>query len=65
MGQNRLMTAAEVAEELGVSKSKAYKIVHQMNKELQEKGFYVVVGRVNRRYFRESFYGMADTEQGA
>lgn len=65
MGQNRLMTAAEVAEELGVSKSKAYKIVHQMNQELQKKGFYVVVGRVSRRYFMESFYGMTDAEQGA
>lgn len=60
--QGRLMTAQEVKDELGVSESKAYKIIRQLNSELKEKGFYTVSGRVSRRYFNESFYGMADAE---
>lgn len=46
-----LMTADEVASELNVSKNYAYKIIRRMNKELQEKGYYTVAGKVNRKYF--------------
>ena len=36
--EKNFMTVDDVAEELSVSKSKAYKIVRQLNKELEEKG---------------------------
>lgn len=35
--EKNFMTVDDVAEELSVSKSKAYKIVRQLNKELEEK----------------------------
>ena len=38
---------------LSVSKSKAYKIVRQLNKELEEKGIITVAGRVCTSYFRK------------
>ena len=41
------------AEELSVSKSKAYKIVRQLNKELEEKDIITVAGRVCTSYFRK------------
>ena len=47
------MTVDDVAEELSVSKSKAYKIVRQLNKELEEKGIITVAGRVCTSYFRK------------
>lgn len=41
---------------LGVSKSKAYKIMQQLNKELCKKGFITVAGKVPKKYFCEKFY---------
>ena len=58
MSANKLvMTAGEIAESLGVSKSFAYKIVQRLNAELRSKGFYTVSGKVSRRFFEEKFYG--------
>ena len=44
--EKNFMTVDDVAEELSVSKSKAYKIVRQLNKELEEKGIITVAGRL-------------------
>lgn len=40
------MKVDEVAQELGVSKSYAYKIVQKLNAELAKKGYMVISGRV-------------------
>lgn len=56
------ITAEEVAQELGISKATAYKMIHAWNEKLKEKGYTVVSGRVSRKYFQEQFYGMADKE---
>ena len=56
--ENRIfMSAAEVANELGVSKALAYKMIRQWNGELQGRGFTTIGGRVSRRYFLEKIYG--------
>lgn len=55
------MKVDEVAQELGISKSYAYKIVQKLNAELVEKGYMVISGRVNKQYFLERVcYGTAD-----
>lgn len=54
---NRFMTATEVAEYMGISLSKAYKIIHSMNEELRAKGYITVSGKVSRVYFEEKVYG--------
>ncbi len=41
---------------LGVSKSKAYKIMQTLNKELNKKGYITVAGKVPKKYFSEKFY---------
>lgn len=51
MTNRTFMTVEEVAAELGVSKSYAYKIVKQLNDELQKLGHLTVAGRVNTNYF--------------
>ncbi len=50
---NSFMRVEEVAKELGVSKSYAYKIVQKLNAELKEQGFLTISGRVNKQYFLE------------
>ena len=50
---NTFMKVDDVAEELGVSTSFAYKIIRQLNAELKQKGFITVAGKVNRQYFLE------------
>ena len=44
------MRAEEVAKELGISKSFAYKLIRQLNQELKAKGFVTISGRINRDY---------------
>ena len=56
-------TAQEVAEILGVSRTKAYKIVKQLNLELQAKGFIVIAGRVPKKYFEERCYAFSNYTQ--
>lgn len=52
----KFLRVAEVAEILGVSQSHAYKIMRQLNKELEAKGKIVTAGRVSRRYLEERMY---------
>lgn len=59
MKNDLFVTAGEVAQELGVSKPVAYKLVRQMNEELETKGFITIAGRVSKKYCKEKFYGMA------
>ncbi len=52
------ITAAEMAEILGISKPYAYKIIKQMNKDLEANGFITISGKVSKKYFEEKFYGV-------
>ena len=53
---NQFMRADEVAKELGISRSFAYKLIRQLNQELKARGFLTIAGRINRDYFRERQY---------
>ena len=53
---NQFMRADEVAKELGISRSYAYKLIRQLNQELKERGFLTIAGRINRDYLRERLY---------
>ena len=63
MAEQSFMRVEEVAQELGVSKSYAYKIVQKLNQELKEKGYLTISGRVNRQYFYERLYGAEREEE--
>ncbi len=66
MTDKNFMRVEDVAKELDVSKSYAYKIVQKLNKELEAKGYITISGRVNRQYFLErTCYGGSaeDTER--
>ena len=64
MESTSFMKVDEVAQELGISKSYAYKIVQKLNTELKEKGFMTISGRVNKQYFMErTCYGSVKKER--
>ncbi|MCI6974764.1 DNA-binding protein [Oscillospiraceae bacterium LCP25S3_E10] len=64
MESTSFMRVDEVAQELGISKSYAYKIVQKLNVELKEKGFMTISGRVNKQYFMErTCYGATKKER--
>ena len=65
MASTTFMRVEEVAEELGVSKSYAYKIVQKLNAELKSQGFLTISGRVNKQYFLERpCYGSKKESEG-
>ena len=45
----------DVMKLLGYEKSKAYKIIAQLNAELEENGVFTCQGRVSRKYFDQRF----------
>lgn len=53
MEDQSFMRVDDVAKELGVSKSYAYKIVQKLNAELRSRGYLTISGRINRQYFME------------
>ena len=62
--KNQFLRAEEVARELEVSRSYAYRLIRQLNAELREKGYMTIAGRVNRQYFQERLYGTSDQKEG-
>lgn len=62
MASKLFISAKEVARELEVSDSFAYRLVRKMNDELEKQGFVVVKGKISRKYFEERVYGMSETK---
>ena len=52
----QFITAAEIAETLGVSLTKSYCIIRELNGELQSRGFITVRGKTSRAFFNEKLY---------
>ena len=50
-----LVGAEEVQKILRVGRSTAYVIIKMLNKELQEKGYCIIRGRVEKSYLLERF----------
>ena len=42
----------------------AYRVIRQLNRELEERGVITVQGKVSRKYLIERFFGAADEEGG-
>jgi len=52
---NYMMNADDVAAELGISKGHAYKVIRQLNGELEKAGFIVVAGKIPRAFWEKKF----------
>lgn len=53
MNEKIYYSAEDIANMLGVSKGKSYKILREMNKELANKGFLTIAGKIPVEYFKE------------
>ena len=49
-------SAKDIMDILQVGKSKAYKVIAELNAVLKEKGYIVVAGKVSKYYFKKRFY---------
>ena len=63
MKENNLyITAKELSKLMGISEGHAYKIIRQLNRELQEQGYLSIAGKVSRKYFEKRWYGCGQKE---
>lgn len=56
MEDRRLLNKAEVMEILNTSEATAYKVIRELNAELQEQGYYTISGRVSKKYLLQKFF---------
>jgi transposase len=54
--ESRFLNAEYVATILGVSVSSAYRIIRELNKELDNQGKITIAGKISKRYFEEKVY---------
>ncbi|MGL5125860.1 transcriptional regulator [Cetobacterium sp.] len=52
---SNMIAVKEVAELCSVGNGKAYQIIREVNKEMKEKGYLIIRGRVNKLYLLERF----------
>ena len=64
MARQMFLRVEDVAEELGVSKPYAYKLIRSMNDELKNTGCITISGRIDRKFFYEKFYGTRNQDEG-
>lgn len=55
-----MIRADEVAERLGISRTYAYSVIKELNRELADKGYMTVSGRVSKDYFEQRYFGWKD-----
>ena len=63
MSEKMFMRVEDVAEEMGVSISYAYKLIRNLNKELKATGCITIPGRIDRKFFHEKFYSSKPIER--
>ena len=63
MAGQMFMRVDEVAEELGVSKPYAYRLIRDLNGELKKTGCITISGRIDRKFFYEKFYGTKERRE--
>lgn len=62
MAEKMYYTAAEVSAMLGVSMTKAYRILRDMNEDLDKHNFLTIAGKIPVSYFQEKWYGGVQRE---
>ncbi len=58
--KTEMVRADEVAERLGISRTSAYSAIKELNRELADKGYMTVSGRVSKDYFEQRYFGWKD-----
>ena len=55
--KTQFVTVNEISKVLGISRSKAYQIVRDMNNELKNEGYITVAGKCPAKFLERKFYG--------
>lgn len=58
--KKQYLTAKEISEAIGVSESKAYGIIRELNKELRTEGYLTVSGKVPVAFFKKKYFGFEE-----
>lgn len=58
-----MMSAGDVAKELGCSKSYAYKVVRELNGELSKAGYITIAGHILRSFRETKMYGYKQSKK--
>lgn len=61
---NIMMSAADVAAALQISKSKAYVVIRDCNEQLKKDGYLTFAGKVPRAFLMSRIYGGGDPTNG-
>lgn len=61
----KMLDVKDVMEILGVSETKAYAYIRQMNAELAKDGFLTIRDKVPRSYVEKRFFGVSDHQNEA
>lgn len=56
--KTQFISAEEIQVIMGVSRSKAYQIVRELNSELKDMGYITISGKCPIQYFKHKFYGL-------
>lgn len=56
----QVLTAKDISEICGISESKSYQVIRQLNEELEKNGYLTFCGRVSSAFFYEKMYGMKE-----
>lgn len=62
MAQQRLVGAKYVQESLGISRASAYRIIRDLNNELEASGVRTLAGKVNLAFFEKRFFAIPEKE---
>ncbi len=49
-------SAADIQKRLGIGRTKAYELINELNKKLEESGKIVLSGRIPKSFFNEQLY---------
>lgn len=58
--ERRLIGAKEVSEKLGISNACAYKVIEQLNRELEKAGYLTIRGKVDSLYLENRYFPAPD-----
>lgn len=59
MTNTQLIGATELSKILGMSVPYCYKVIADLNGQLEKDGYMIVRGKVSRAFFEEKFYGIS------
>lgn len=61
----KLVNASYVAEALGLSRAGAYRIIRELNQELEASGIRTLPGKVSLSYLERRFFSLPEEEAGS